>query len=44
MSQRGKALAEACAAAGFDGEFEPDVLVPVWEKFLGIVPSPASIR
>jgi len=38
MSQRGKALAEACAAAGFDGEFEPDVLVPVWEKFLGIVP------
>jgi len=38
MSRRGQALADACAAAGFDGEFEPDVLVPIWEKFLGIVP------
>lgn len=38
MSQRGKALAEMCAAGGFAGEFEPDVLVPIWEKFLGIVP------
>jgi 2-dehydropantoate 2-reductase len=38
MSVRGKALAEACEAAGFAGEFEPDVLVPIWEKFLGIVP------
>jgi 2-dehydropantoate 2-reductase len=38
MSQRGQALADACAAAGFSGEFEPDVLVPIWEKFLGIVP------
>jgi 2-dehydropantoate 2-reductase len=38
LSARGTALAEACAAAGFDGEFEPDVLVPIWEKFLGIVP------
>jgi 2-dehydropantoate 2-reductase len=38
MSARGRALADACAAAGFNGEFEPDVLVPIWEKFLGIVP------
>ncbi|MBV9555221.1 MAG: 2-dehydropantoate 2-reductase [Alphaproteobacteria bacterium] len=38
MSGRGQALAEMCAKAGFDGEFEPNVLVPVWEKFLGIVP------
>src|SRR5580704_2726480 len=38
LSQRGRALSDACAAAGFDGEFEPDVLVPIWEKFLGIVP------
>jgi len=38
MSERGRALAEMCATAGFDGEFEPDVLLPVWEKFLGIVP------
>lgn len=38
MSARGRALAEACAAGGFNGEFEPDVLVPIWEKFLSIVP------
>jgi 2-dehydropantoate 2-reductase len=38
MSERGQRLAAACAAAGFDGEFEPNVLVPVWQKFLSIVP------
>jgi 2-dehydropantoate 2-reductase len=38
MSARGQRLAEMCAAAGFDGEFEPNVLVPVWEKFLSIIP------
>src|SRR5579863_5283557 len=38
MSQRGQAFANLCAEAGFNGEFEPDVLVPIWEKFLGIVP------
>ncbi|HML09237.1 MAG TPA: 2-dehydropantoate 2-reductase, partial [Stellaceae bacterium] len=38
MSQRGQALANLCAEAGFAGEFEPDVLVPIWEKFIGIVP------
>jgi len=38
MSTRGQRLAELCGAAGFGGEFEADVLVPVWEKFLGIVP------
>jgi 2-dehydropantoate 2-reductase len=38
MSQRGQALSNLCAEAGFAGEFEPDVLVPIWEKFLGIVP------
>jgi 2-dehydropantoate 2-reductase len=27
-----------CAAGGFNGEFEPNVLLPIWEKFLGIVP------
>src|SRR5579872_666303 len=37
-SARGKALSEMCEAGGFAGEFEPDVLVPIWEKFLGIVP------
>ena len=38
MSQRGQALSNLCAEAGFAGEFEPNVLVPIWEKFLGIVP------
>jgi 2-dehydropantoate 2-reductase len=38
MSPRGQALAGMCEAGGFAGEFEPDVLVPIWEKFLGIVP------
>jgi 2-dehydropantoate 2-reductase len=38
MSARGQALADACESAGFAGEFEPNVLVPIWEKFLGIVP------
>ena len=38
MSERGQALANLCSEAGFNGEFEPDVLVPIWQKFLGIVP------
>ncbi|HTZ37234.1 MAG TPA: 2-dehydropantoate 2-reductase [Stellaceae bacterium] len=38
LSGRGQRLAELCAAAGFEGDFRPDVLVPVWEKFLSIVP------
>jgi 2-dehydropantoate 2-reductase len=38
MSQRGEALANLCVEAGFDGEFYPNVMVPIWEKFLSIVP------
>ena len=38
MSERGRRLAELCAAAGFDGEFEPNVLVPIWNKFIALVP------
>jgi 2-dehydropantoate 2-reductase len=38
MSARGQKLADLCAAAGFEGDFSPNVLVPIWEKFLGIVP------
>jgi 2-dehydropantoate 2-reductase len=38
MSARGRKLADLCAAAGFEGDFSPNVLVPIWEKFLGIVP------
>jgi 2-dehydropantoate 2-reductase len=38
MSRRGAALRDACAAAGIEGVFSPDVLVPIWEKFLVLVP------
>ena len=38
MSVRGQILAKLCGEAGFDGDFRPDVLVPVWEKFLSIIP------
>jgi 2-dehydropantoate 2-reductase len=37
-SARGRALAEACAAAGIEGVFSPNILVPLWEKFLTLVP------
>jgi 2-dehydropantoate 2-reductase len=38
MSARGRRLADLCAEAGFDGEFGPDVLVPIWNKFAALVP------
>lgn len=38
MSRRGEALREACTAAGIEGIFSPDVMVPIWEKFLVLVP------
>jgi 2-dehydropantoate 2-reductase len=38
ISERGKRLAEMCAKAGFDGEFEEDVLAAIWNKFIGLVP------
>lgn len=38
MSARGQSLAELCAAAGFEGVFSPDVMVPIWEKFVMLVP------
>ncbi|HEY1259428.1 MAG TPA: 2-dehydropantoate 2-reductase [Stellaceae bacterium] len=37
-SQRGERLRELCAAAGFDGVFSRDVKVPIWQKFLLLVP------
>jgi 2-dehydropantoate 2-reductase len=37
-SPRGERLRELCAAAGFDGVFSPDVKVPIWQKFLLLVP------
>ncbi|HTT79964.1 MAG TPA: ketopantoate reductase C-terminal domain-containing protein, partial [Stellaceae bacterium] len=38
LSRRGAALREACAASGIEGVFSPDVMVPLWEKFLVLVP------
>ena len=38
MSGRGQALADLCAAAGFNSVFSPDILVPLWDKFLLLVP------
>ncbi|HEX2152159.1 MAG TPA: ketopantoate reductase C-terminal domain-containing protein, partial [Stellaceae bacterium] len=37
-SPRGERMRELCKAAGFDGVLSPDVMVPVWEKFLVLIP------
>ena len=37
-STRGERLRDLCAAAGFEGVLSPDVMVPIWEKFLLLVP------
>ncbi len=37
-SPRGELLRDLCAAAGFEGILSPDVRVPIWEKFLVLVP------
>ncbi len=37
-SVRGERLRDLCAAAGFEGMLSPDVKVPIWEKFLLLVP------
>jgi 2-dehydropantoate 2-reductase len=38
ISERGRHLRDLCAAAGFEGVLSPDIMVPVWEKFLLMVP------
>lgn len=35
---RGERLRALCSAAGFEGVLSPDIMVPVWEKFLLLVP------
>lgn len=35
---RGERLRAACAAAGIDGVLSPDIMVPLWEKFVLLVP------
>ena len=37
-SQRGLRLRELCEAAGFEGVLSPDVMVPIWQKFLLLAP------
>lgn len=38
MSARGRALAELCVEAGIEPVFSPNILVPLWQKFLVVVP------
>jgi 2-dehydropantoate 2-reductase len=38
VSERGQRLRDLCAAAGFEGVLSPDIMVPVWEKFILLVP------
>jgi 2-dehydropantoate 2-reductase len=37
-SERGQRLKELCEAAGFEGILSPDIKVPIWEKFILLVP------
>lgn len=37
-SPRGERLREICAAAGIEGILSPDIRVPLWQKFLLLVP------
>ena len=37
-SARGERLKALCAAAGFEGILSPDIMVPVWRKFILLVP------
>jgi 2-dehydropantoate 2-reductase len=38
VSERGQRLRDLCPAAGFEGVLSPDIMVPVWEKFILLVP------
>ena len=38
ISERGEHRRDRCEAAGFEGVLSPDILVPVWEKFVMLVP------
>ena len=38
ISERGERLRDLCAAAGFEGVLSPDIMVPVWKKFVLLVP------
>ena len=38
ISERGQRLRDLCEAAGFEGVLSSDIMVPVWEKFILLVP------
>jgi 2-dehydropantoate 2-reductase len=38
LSERGRRLRDLCEAAGFEGVLSPDIRVPLWEKFILLVP------
>jgi 2-dehydropantoate 2-reductase len=38
ISARGERLRDCCEAAGFDGVLSPNVTLPIWEKFVMLVP------
>ena len=38
ISPRGERLRDMCAAAGIEGVLSPDILAPLWAKFLVLVP------
>ena len=38
LSERGRRLRDLCEAAGFEGVLSRDIMVPVWEKFILLVP------
>jgi 2-dehydropantoate 2-reductase len=38
LSERGKRLRDLCETAGFEGVLSPDIRVPIWEKFILLVP------
>jgi 2-dehydropantoate 2-reductase len=38
ITERGRRLRDLCEAAGFEGVLSPDIRVPLWEKFLLLVP------
>ena len=38
ISERARRLSELCQAAGFEGVASPDIKLPLWEKFILLVP------
>ena len=38
LSKRGQRLRDLCETAGFEGVFSADIRVPIWEKFILLVP------